>query len=397
MRFKAAFIAGALIFGLPHAQPNAQTSAGARASSDANPQLPLPGMIQLAQVGRSTTAANEGEQSHIDRVNTWTVGVAGGLLEGTFIRFAADLAKALDDGDNLRILPVVTYGAAENISDLLYLKGVDVAITDADVFDEYRKQKKFSNIEKRIHYISEMYNSEFHVFARPEIKELKDLEGKKVGFNTKGSAAGITGKIVFERLKINVEPVYINNSIGIEKMKTGEFAAIVHTVGKPNDLFAKLKPEPGFHFVPVPYNSTFDDYYLPTTLTSADYPNLIKADERVETIAVPVVLAVYNWPQSSDRFRRVERFIQYYFSRFETMRKPPYHPKWQEINLAAKVAGWTRYWVAEQALNNLTHGAAAVNPQRPGVSQETLSILTKPEDQRLFDEFLAWKQKQRRQ
>jgi hypothetical protein len=180
-------------------------------------------------------------------------------------------------------------------------------------------------------------------------------------------------------------------------MKTGEFAAIVHTVGKPNDLFAKLKPEPGFHFVPVPYNSTFDDYYLPTTLTSADYPNLIKADERVETIAVPVVLAVYNWPQSSDRFRRVERFIQYYFSRFETMRKPPYHPKWQEINLAAKVAGWTRYWVAEQALNNLTHGAAAVNPQRPGVSQETLSILTKPEDQRLFDEFLAWKQKQRRQ
>src|SRR5689334_17560672 len=36
-------------------------------------------------------------------LNAWTVGVAGGLLEGTFIRYAADLAKALDDGNTLRV------------------------------------------------------------------------------------------------------------------------------------------------------------------------------------------------------------------------------------------------------------------------------------------------------
>jgi TRAP-type uncharacterized transport system substrate-binding protein len=395
MRLRAAFLAGVVFFGLPDSQANAQTSTGVPALSDSHQQQP--GAIQLAQARAVPTAASEGEQTHLDRVNTWTVGVAGGLLEGTFIRFAADLAKALDDGDNLRILPIVTYGAAENVSDLLYLKGVDVALTDADVFDEYKKQKKFSNIEKRIHYISEMFNSEFHVFARPEIKELKDLEGKKVGFNSKGSAAGITGKIVFERLKIKVEPVYVNNSIGIEKMKTGEFAAIIHTVGKPNDLFAKLKPEPGFHFLPVAYDAKFDDYYLPTALTAADYPNLIKPEERVDTIAVPVVLAVYNWPSGSDRARRVERFIQYYFNRFETMRKPPYHPKWQEINLAAKVSGWTRYWVAEQALNRMPQAASAITPQNAGVTQETNSQLSKPEDQRLFDEFLAWKQKQKKQ
>ena len=59
------------------------------------------------------------------RVNNWTVGIAAGLLEGSFIRFAAELAKAFDDGDNLRILPIVTYGAVENIADLLYLRGVE--------------------------------------------------------------------------------------------------------------------------------------------------------------------------------------------------------------------------------------------------------------------------------
>src|SRR5687767_11522100 len=52
-----------------------------------------------------------------DDLNTWTVGVAGGLLEGTFIRYAADLAKALDDRNNLRVIPMVTYGAVGNVTD----------------------------------------------------------------------------------------------------------------------------------------------------------------------------------------------------------------------------------------------------------------------------------------
>jgi TRAP-type uncharacterized transport system substrate-binding protein len=115
-----------------------------------------PIIVAQARTPAAPTAATEGEQDSVSRVNNWTVGVAGGLLEGTFIRFAAELAKALDDGEQLRVLPVVTYGAAENISDLLYLKGIDIAITDADVFEEYKKDHKYSNIDKRVNYISEM-------------------------------------------------------------------------------------------------------------------------------------------------------------------------------------------------------------------------------------------------
>jgi TRAP-type uncharacterized transport system substrate-binding protein len=348
--------------------------------------------IVVAQARTATpTAATEGEQENVSRVNNWTVGVAGGLLEGTFIRFAAELAKALDDGDQLRVLPVVTYGAGENISDLLYLKGIDVAITDADVFEEYKKIHKYSNIDKRINYISEMYVAEFHVYARPEIKSMKDLEGKKVAFNTKGSAANITGKIVFERLGINVEPLLINNAIALEKMKSGEIAALVHAVGKPNDLFKKETAESGFHFLPVEYNEKFADYYLPSTLQSEDYPNLIKAGETVNTIGVPVVLAVYNWPKTSDRFRRVERFIQYYFARFDTLRKPPYHTKWREINLAAKVPGWNRYWVAEEMLGK-TPTLPPPSAQASAANTSS-SVAVNPEDQRLYQEFLDWKKK----
>ena len=37
--------------------------------------------------------------------------------------------------------------------------------------------------------------------------------------------------------------------------------------------------DPGFKFLPVPYNSKLEDYYLPSKLESTDYPNLIKPGE----------------------------------------------------------------------------------------------------------------------
>jgi hypothetical protein len=61
------------------------------------------------------------------RKNAWTVGIVGGLLSGTYMRFVDEMAAALNDGDNLRILPVVSYGAASNLDDLLYLRGIDAA------------------------------------------------------------------------------------------------------------------------------------------------------------------------------------------------------------------------------------------------------------------------------
>ncbi len=355
------------------------------------------------RTGRITpSSAATGETDTVSRVNNWTVGLAGGLLEGTFIRFAAELAKVLDDGENLRVLPVVTYGAAENVNDLLYLKGIDVSITHADVFDEFRRTGKAANVDRRVNYISQMYIGELHVYARPEIKKLQDLDGKKVGFHTKGAGPTITGPILFERLGIKVEPVFVNNAIALEQMKTGEIAAILHTVGKPNDLFSKLKREPGFHFLQVDYTDKFADYYVPSTLGHEDYPNLFSPGEKVETLGVPVVLAVYNWPRDNDRFRRVERFIQYYFDRFERLKKPPFHAKWKEINLAAKVPGWNRYWVAEELLartasSTTATAASTVDESFARAQAAQAAPGNKEEQERLFQRFMEWSKRQKKQ
>src|SRR5262249_11239126 len=88
----------------------------------------------------------------------------------TYMTLADELAEVLDDGDNLRVIPIVTYGAASNLDDLLYLRGVDVAMVQSDVFEYFRTQRKTLNLERRIHYISRLPVSEMHVLAGADIK-----------------------------------------------------------------------------------------------------------------------------------------------------------------------------------------------------------------------------------
>ena len=328
-----------------------------------------PGTAQTQRNQTTPRSTLVGESPAVQRMNEWTVGLAGGLLEGTFIRFAAEIGKVLDDPPNLRILPIVSYGAVGNVEDLLYLKGVDVAITQADVLDHFKREGKVSNIGDRVNYIIRFFLAEVHVYARPEIKSIEDLAGKKVSFNTLGSAANLTGGILFDRLGIKADRIYMNNASAIEKMRTGEISAIVHVVGKPNDLFAKLKPEPGFHFLPVTYSDKFSDYYVPVEITSDDYPELIAKGEKVESIGVSTVLAVYNWPKDSDRYRRVSRFIEQLIAKFDDFQKPPFQPKWKEINLTATVPGWKRYAVAEEVLSRVKSAGdppAAASPAPAG-------------------------------
>jgi TRAP transporter TAXI family solute receptor len=348
---------------------------------------------------RAPTAAASGEASMVSKANEWTIGLAGGTPSGTFMRFAAEVARNVNQVGEVRVLAVVTPGATENVKDLLYLKGMDIAITHADVFEHFRNVEKIPNIQKRVNFISELYISEIHVLVRPEINSFKDLAGKKVSFHAPGGGSSVTGPILFQRMGVKVEPLYIDNEIAYEQMKTGEVAGLVFTVGKPNNLFTRNKNDHGFKFLPVPFDN-FSDLYLPTKLTAEDYPGYIKPGQPVETIGVQAVLAVYNWPRESDRYRRIARFIDNYFDHFEDFLKPPYHSSWKSVNLAADVRGWSRYWAAEEKLKETV---AARDAKAGGVDlklarqQAPQAAPGKAEDQeKLFQEFLKWSKSQRR-
>jgi TRAP-type uncharacterized transport system substrate-binding protein len=339
------------------------------------------------------------------RKNQWTVGVAGGLLSGSNMTFADELAQVLDDGDNLRILPIVTYGAASNLDDLLYLRGVDVAITQSDVFEYFRTERKTANLEGRINYIVRLPTSEMHVLARADVNSLADLRGKRVNFGPAGSASSLTGTIVFQRAGVQVEPTNFDNPLALQKLKSGEIAALVRVINKPIDFFAKIPANAGLRLVPIPFSKTYEDFYALGEFTSQEYPTLVPPGQVTDTIAVPAVLAVFNWQKNSDRYRKVQRFVEAFFTKFEQFQMPPRHPKWRDVNLAATVPGWTRWSVAEEMLQKLRQ-ANGVSAQQAGAAAEFAAFLQEKgvgnaqpsQDQReaLFREFLQWQQQRQR-
>jgi len=71
----------------------------------------------------------------------------------------------------------------------------------------------------------------------------------------------------------------------------------------------------------------------------------------VETIAAPTILTAYNWPTTSDRYRRVARFTEYLFSRIERLHAQGFDSKWKDVNLNARVPGLERFRAAQEWLN----------------------------------------------
>jgi TRAP-type uncharacterized transport system substrate-binding protein len=347
-----------------------------------------------AQVVPKSLAQGGSEAALRSTKNDWTVGIVGGLFSGTYMRLASEMADALDDGDNLRVLPIVSFGAGSNLDDLLYLRGVDLAITQSDVFEYFRTVRHTPNLDRRVQYVVRLPISELHILARDDVHSLEDLRGKKVNFGPAGTGASLTGTIVFQRLGINVQQVNIPQAGAIEMLQSGEIDAIARVLPKPVDFFSKIPPNSGLHLVNIPFTKMFEDYYTLGEFTKKDYPTLLNGQDRIDTIAVPAVLAVYNWPRDSDRYRKVQRFTQYLFTRFSTFQKPPYHPKWRDVNLAATVPGWTRWAPAQDMLQQLQ--AQQQQQQKTSFQAFLNSRQSMPaneaERDALFRDFLQWQE-----
>ena len=297
------------------------------------------------------TAAAPERDDFVNRLNGNTVSIVAGNPNGTYLSVSYDISAVLDKGDELRVLPIIGKGGGQNVKDILYLRGVDMGITQSNILRYFNETGEVGrNIENRIRYIARLYNEEMHVLVRPEYNTLQDLRGKTVNFSDIGSGTQTTSQLIFKDLKIPVREVNMGQSDAIEALKKGEIDASILIAGKPAGVYAKLTPNPAYKIIPIPYTPEFFDYYLPTKLTNEDYPGMIPKDQPIDTIAVSAVLAVFNWDPKSDRYRRVAKFTEAFFANFDKFLEKPRHPKWKEVNLAAELPGWTRFGTAQEIL-----------------------------------------------
>ena len=328
-------------------------------------------------------------------LNANTVTLISGTIGGTYVQFGADLASVLDDGNKLRVLPIVGRGSVQSVADVLFLQGVDLGIVRADTLDYLEKKGFAKDIKKQFTYVTKLYNEEMYVIASKSIRSVRELEGKKVSVDLPNGGTFVTAAIVFERLGIKPNFVYVEQRIAMEKMKAGEIDAVIAVGGKPYKSVSNFKDDRDrFHLVPVDYAKPLQNDYLPATLTAKDYPNLISEQEQqVDTIAVPAVLAAYNWAPNTERYRKLTLFVDAFFTKFPTFQKPPFHPKWKEVSLSAPLADWQRFPAAKQWLDQHGIEPVARNRFEEFVKQAPAAakLQQSPTDKEaLFKQFQAW-------
>ena len=231
------------------------------------------------------------------------------------VRVADDLAALFDDGTTRRLLPVIGRGGAQDLKDLVFVRGIDMAILQADVVDSARRQRDLPDGENSFTYIARLHDEEFHLLARADIHSVNDLVRKKVNLGLSGSGSAATAGRLFELLGTSVEAVNERQEVALLKLRRGEIAAMAFVSRKPDPLFDASGENAGLHFIPIPLNPAIIDEYLPTTLTAADYPGLIKGEAPVDTIAVGTLLAVANMLPESERHRNVTAFVEAFFTR----------------------------------------------------------------------------------
>ena len=323
-------------------------------------------------------------------LNANTVTLITGTIGGTYVQIGADLASVLDDGNNLRVLPIVGRGSVQSVADILFLQGVDVGIVRADTLD-YLERKGFAkDIKKQFTYVTKLYNEEMTIIAPKSVRTLKDLEGRTVSVDLPNGGTFVTALTVSERLGMKANFVYIEQRIAMEKLKKGEIDAVIVVGGKPYKSVSNFVNDGRFHLVTVDYDRPLQADYLPASFNAKDYPNLIAEGETVDTIAVPAVLAAYNWQPGTDRYRKLSLFVEAFFVKFPTLQNPPFHPKWKEVSLAAPLQGWTRLPYAQQWLD--AHGIGATVKSRfdDFINQNPAAPQSQADREALFRQFQAW-------
>ena len=348
---------------------------------------PLPNKPQLGTLG--------------ERINSNTIAIISGNPNATYMSIAYDMSAVLDDGDEFRILPVIGKGGGQNIKDVRFLKGVDLGITQSNLLGYYKRTNEVGTIDDKIVYIAKLFNEEMHLIVRDGsgINSLADLVGKNVNFSDVGSGTQLSTRDIFERLGIKPVEVNMGQADAFEALKKGEIAATILIAGKPTGSTTRLKAQDGFRILPVAFDKPLQADYLPATLTHEDYPGLIAPGQKVETIAVNAVLIAFNWPKNSDRYRRIQRFVDSFFPRLAEFQKAPRHPKWKEANLAAVMPGWKRFEGADEWLRKrdvVAQGEREQFNQFLAGRREKAASLPSEERDRLFQEFLQWRARERR-
>ena len=280
--------------------------------------------------------------------------------DGTSDLMVDDLQDVMADDGAIRILPIRGKGAAHNLADLLYLSGIDIGVLQADALERERERGVYPDLNGNIRYIAKWADTEIHLLVRDDILAIKDLRDQPVNFGPEGSGGEVTAALLFNRLRLPVEQTSFGHTQALAKLKAGEIAGMVHVAPKPVPLFRNVEVRDGLRFLSLP-EAAASDLHRPADLTVDDYPTLVFGSQTIKTLAVPQVLAAYNWPADHERYTPIAEFVGSFLQSLGDLQDTSRHVKWQDVDPAFELEGWGRHPAVDDYLQQLRTAGRSVS------------------------------------
>ena len=353
------------------------------------------GPVALAQTSSAAqrwSSAQQLQRKHNDSA----LMILGGNPGTPYFGWVHDIAAALGGSDGLRLLAIDAAGGTETLRDLLLLRGIDLALVPANALAYANATATFGpGLQDRLTYITQLFGEEVHILAGPGVSSFEDLRGKKIAVPPADGNAEFTVRDLLRRLHIQAEVVRMAGPDAIDEVRSGTVAALALMGGKPLRFVSGLPKDGGLHLLALPSTPGLEDAYAPAAFRAEDYPALIPAGQTIDTVSVSAVLVANNTAKADDSNRRITRFVPAFFGALSELAGPQWHPKWNEVNLASTLTGWTRFAAAKEWLD-WTKQEQTASVQKVFEDYLSASIppgspaLSPKERRRLFEEFVKW-------
>jgi TRAP-type uncharacterized transport system substrate-binding protein len=294
-------------------------------------------------VALSTAVRSEDLRSQ--KLNQSTVGLLASTPQ--LSENVLEIADAMDHTDGLRILPIIGRGSLQSLNDLLFLRGVDVALLSSDSLAFVKKHDLYKDETGKIAYMAKLANLNIVVLARKDISSVENLAGLRVATGPANSDEFVAAELVFDALGLNYERVATTGKNSIAALLDGRIDAAVFTGAQSYQLLNAINAKSGLHVLSISLPESLAETYSPAILDSTTFPNLIAEGTVVETVAAALILGVFDWPDRSERFYKLRKFNKALLSTYLSTRNAE-----ESTNFSAAVPGWKQYLTAKDLMGD---------------------------------------------
>jgi TRAP-type uncharacterized transport system substrate-binding protein len=287
------------------------------------------------------------------------------------LRMAGELVDILRGaGLKGRVVPAST--APGSISRSVTADAADLMIAPMDAL--LADDKASASWRERAPYVARLANEPIEIVASRAITDVSQLKDKQVSLGLADDAAASSVHALLTKLDVKPREVHESLAASMADLAAGKIDAVIVVGAAKNPAVADFGKGGHFHILAIPWSPALRGVYAPARVTAKDRPNLIGADEKIDTVAAPMALLAIDAPKDSARAPEFAAIVAAFFPKFDALLGPNSEASWRDVNLAASL-DWPRLiaareWIATNqgvtdpvldAFRGLAHSVAASN------------------------------------